>query len=273
MPSGCSRSRKRSRRCAGLPRSRRGQRGEPAAAALQRAARPIPARRYTANIHAGAVESAGVACVRAGSAFTPVQSAGRPQGQRRRRRQLHHHHPLRPAHRRAARLHARDLSLGAARRRHLGARGVARRARGRRACSACSAPACRPCPNCRAICAVRPIKRVKVFSPNPAHRAAFVAADGGRDIRDGRGRRSARGGARRACHRLRHQLEGAGAQRRMARARADGRHHRQFRRHQRPPRGRRDDLRARAARSSSTTGTASRPTARSSCRGRSPRAW
>jgi len=29
-------------------------------------------------------------------------------------------------------------------------------------------------PNCRAICAVRPIKRVHVFSPNPAHRAAFV---------------------------------------------------------------------------------------------------
>ena len=28
---------------------------------------PDPARRYTANIHAGAVESAGVACVRAGS--------------------------------------------------------------------------------------------------------------------------------------------------------------------------------------------------------------
>ena len=29
-------------------------------------------------------------------------------------------------------------------------------------------------PSCRAICSVRPIKRVKVFSPNPAHRAAFV---------------------------------------------------------------------------------------------------
>jgi ornithine cyclodeaminase/alanine dehydrogenase-like protein (mu-crystallin family) len=30
-------------------------------------------------------------------------------------------------------------------------------------------------PNCRAICAVRPIRQVKVFSPNPDHRAAFVA--------------------------------------------------------------------------------------------------
>ena len=30
-------------------------------------------------------------------------------------------------------------------------------------------------PNCRAICAVRPIKRVKVYSPNAAHREAFKA--------------------------------------------------------------------------------------------------
>jgi ornithine cyclodeaminase/alanine dehydrogenase-like protein (mu-crystallin family) len=29
-------------------------------------------------------------------------------------------------------------------------------------------------PSCQAICSVRPIKRVKVFSPNPVHRAAFV---------------------------------------------------------------------------------------------------
>jgi alanine dehydrogenase len=29
-------------------------------------------------------------------------------------------------------------------------------------------------PGCRAICAVRPIRRVKVFSPTPAHRQAFV---------------------------------------------------------------------------------------------------
>jgi alanine dehydrogenase len=30
-------------------------------------------------------------------------------------------------------------------------------------------------PNCRAICAVRPIKRVQVYSPSKAHRDAFVA--------------------------------------------------------------------------------------------------
>jgi ornithine cyclodeaminase/alanine dehydrogenase-like protein (mu-crystallin family) len=28
--------------------------------------------------------------------------------------------------------------------------------------------------NCRAICAVRPIRRVQVFSPNPQHRTAFI---------------------------------------------------------------------------------------------------
>ncbi len=38
-------------------------------------------------------------------------------------------------------------------------------------------------PGARAICAVRPIKRVQVFSPNPAHRQAFVAAHGGGERR------------------------------------------------------------------------------------------
>jgi ornithine cyclodeaminase/alanine dehydrogenase-like protein (mu-crystallin family) len=39
---------------------------------------PDPARRYAANIQAGSVESAGVACVRAGSAFTPGAEPRRP---------------------------------------------------------------------------------------------------------------------------------------------------------------------------------------------------
>src|SRR5436305_977251 len=34
---------------------------------------PDPSRRYSANIHAGAVETYAVACVRAGSAFVPIQ--------------------------------------------------------------------------------------------------------------------------------------------------------------------------------------------------------
>jgi ornithine cyclodeaminase/alanine dehydrogenase-like protein (mu-crystallin family) len=37
-------------------------------------------------------------------------------------------------------------------------------------------------PGCRAICAVRPIKRVQVFSPNPAHRQAFVKRMAGESV-------------------------------------------------------------------------------------------
>ena len=191
--------------------------GQPAAAALQRSGTPDPERRYTANIHAGAVESAGVACVRAGSAFTPVQSARRPQGDRRRRRQLLDHHPLRPAHRRAARLHARDLSLGPARRRDLGAGGVARRARGRRGA--------RPVRHRHAGGAelqrhLRGAADQARPGLQPERRASrrVRQADGRREIRDGRGRRSARGGARRPCRRLHDQFQGAGAQRRVARS-------------------------------------------------------
>jgi ornithine cyclodeaminase/alanine dehydrogenase-like protein (mu-crystallin family) len=37
-------------------------------------------------------------------------------------------------------------------------------------------------PNCRAICAVRPIRQVKVFSPNAAHRDAFKARMAGESV-------------------------------------------------------------------------------------------
>ncbi len=83
---------------------------------------------------------------------------------------------------RAARLHARVVSLGLARGRDQRAGGL----RGRRArmprCSASSAPGSRRLPGCRAICAVRPIKRVQVFSPNPAHRQAFVKRMAGENV-------------------------------------------------------------------------------------------
>ena len=36
--------------------------------------------------------------------------------------------------------------------------------------------------NCRAICAARPINRVQVFSPNPAHRQAFVQRMAGEPV-------------------------------------------------------------------------------------------
>ena len=65
-------------------------------------------------------------------------------------------------------------------------------------------------PNCRAICAVRPIRRVKVFSPSRAASRRLRRAHGERAVRGRRGRRSARRGARRRHRVLRHQFQGAG---------------------------------------------------------------
>ena len=148
---------------------------------------PDPARRYTANIHAGAVESAGVACVRAGSAFTPVQQAdGRkvtvaddvnytssssttcapasrsPSCMR----------PISPG---CASAPPAALAVSLAAREDaevLGLFGTGMQAM----------------PNCRAICAVRPIKRVQGVQPEPCAPRRVREADGGRDIRDHRGR-------------------------------------------------------------------------------------
>ena len=134
---------------------------------------PDPTRRYTANIHAGAVESAGVACVRAGSAFTPVQSAdGRKVNvaddvnytivilyDLRTGEPLAFMHETYLSGLRVGATSALAVSLGAREDAEvLGLFGTGMQA----------------APNCRAICAVRRIKRVNVFSPNPAHLAAFV---------------------------------------------------------------------------------------------------
>jgi alanine dehydrogenase len=134
---------------------------------------PDPDRRYTANIHAGAVESAGVACVRAGSAFTPVQSPG---GRKvtvdddvnysiiilydlRTGEPLAFMHETYLSGLRVGATSALAVSLGAREDAEvLGLFGTGMQA----------------APNCKAICAVRPIKRVKVYSPNPTHRVAFV---------------------------------------------------------------------------------------------------
>jgi ornithine cyclodeaminase/alanine dehydrogenase-like protein (mu-crystallin family) len=137
------------------------------------ASTPDPTRRYTANIHAGSVESAGVACVRAGSAFVPVQSAdGRKVNvvddvnytivilyDLRTGEPLAFMHETYLSGLRVGATSALAVSLGARDDAEvLGLFGTGMQA----------------APNCRAICAVRPIKRVKVFSPNPAHRDAFV---------------------------------------------------------------------------------------------------
>ncbi|MCC6887491.1 MAG: ornithine cyclodeaminase family protein [Hyphomicrobiales bacterium] len=134
---------------------------------------PDPARRYNANIHVGAVESAGVACVRAGSSFTPVQAAdGRKvtltddvnytivilydmrTGE-----------PLAFMHE----TYLSGLRVGAT-----SALAAALAAREDAEVLGMFGTGMQAVPGCRAIAAVRPIKQVKVFSPNPAHRAAFV---------------------------------------------------------------------------------------------------
>jgi ornithine cyclodeaminase/alanine dehydrogenase-like protein (mu-crystallin family) len=136
---------------------------------------PDPARRYSANIHAGAVQSFGVACVRAGSNFTPTQDSAE-------RKALADPdavnwtiiilydlvtgEPL-------AFMHETYLSgfrVGAT-----SALAVAEVARADAEVLGLFGTGNQALPNCRAICSVRPIKRVNVYSPNPAHRQAFVA--------------------------------------------------------------------------------------------------
>ena len=228
---------------------------------------PDPTRRYFANIHAGAVRELRGRLRARRLAFHADANRPRPQGARRSERdQLDRSHPLRSRQRRTARLHARVASLGLPRRRHHRRSPSPMRAPGRRGARAVRhrQPGAAELPGHlrgaadQAGQGIQPERR--------ASRQAFVEADGrARRCRGDRGRRSARGRARRAHRVLRHQYEGAGVQRRMAGARPDGRHHRQFRRASTPAqRSTRRPSRARAT-SSSTTGRASSPTARSSC--------
>ena len=135
---------------------------------------PDPARRYTANIHAGAVESAGVACVRAGSAFAPVQTG---DGARKVTvaddvnysiiilYDLRTGAPLAFMHE----TYLSGLRVGAT-----SALAVSLAAREDASVLGLYGTGMQALPACRAICSVRPIKRVQVYSPNSAHRAAFV---------------------------------------------------------------------------------------------------
>ncbi len=143
---------------------------------------PDPKRRYTANIHAGAVQTYQVACVRAGSNFTVA--ADDPQ-----RKaladpdapnwtiiilyDLASGEPL-------AFMHESYLSgfrVGAT-----SALAVAEGARADASVLGLFGTGHQAYPNCRAICAVRPIKRVQVYSPNPAHRQAFVRRMAGEPV-------------------------------------------------------------------------------------------
>ena len=232
-----------------------------------------PKRRYFANIHAGAVQTYQIACVRAGSHFMLMDGNS---GQRRTLDNpdpvnwsiiilydLANGEPLAFMHE----THLSGFRVGATT-----GLAVAECARPDAEVLGLFGTGNQAFPNCRAICAVRPIRRVKVLQPERCAPRGFQGADGGREGRGRFGGRSARGRARRPHRVLRHQCGGAGAQGRMAGARPDGGDHRQFRRDRDAQRSRRGHLRARRATSSSTTGRASSPTGRSSFCTRSRRA-
>ena len=135
---------------------------------------PDPGRRYTANIHAGAVQSYSVACVRAGSNFTvatndPQRKAladpDAPNWTIIVLYDLNTGEPLAFMHE----SYLSGLRVGAT-----SALAVAEAARPDASVLGLFGTGQQALPGCRAICAVRPIKRVQVFSPNPAHRQAFV---------------------------------------------------------------------------------------------------
>jgi ornithine cyclodeaminase/alanine dehydrogenase-like protein (mu-crystallin family) len=137
------------------------------------ASTPDPTRRYTANIHAGSVESFSVACVRAGSNFVPAQQVdGRKVTLTADTNwtiiilyDLMTGEPLAFMHE----SYLSGLRVGAT-----SALAVSEAAREDASVLGVFGTGMQAVPGCRAIASVRPIKRVKVFSPNPAHRAAFV---------------------------------------------------------------------------------------------------
>ena len=137
---------------------------------------PDPNRRYFANIHAGAVLSYKVACVRAGSHFTLV---GKHDAERKIfdnpeaanwsvviLYDLATGEPLAFMHE----THLSGFRVGATT-----GLAVAECARPDAAVLGLIGTGNQAFPNCRAICAARPIRRVKVFSPSREHRMAFVA--------------------------------------------------------------------------------------------------
>jgi ornithine cyclodeaminase/alanine dehydrogenase-like protein (mu-crystallin family) len=144
---------------------------------------PNPERRYFANIHAGAVQSYRVACVRAGSHFMLTDDRN---GQRRTLDNpdafnwsvitlfdLANGEPL-------AFMHETYLSgfrVGATT-----GLAVAEMARDDVHVLGLFGTGNQAFPNCRAICAVRPIRRIQVYSPNPLHRADFVARMAGEQV-------------------------------------------------------------------------------------------
>jgi alanine dehydrogenase len=153
-----------------------------------------PERRYFANIHAGAVQTYNTACVRAGSHFFLMSDRFED------RRTLDNPEPVNwsvivlyslkngePL----AFLHETFLSgfrVGATT-----GLGIAQMAREDSEVLGLFGTGNQAFPNCRAVCSVRPIRRVNVYSTNPANVAAFkermmeekvevVAVDNPRDV-------------------------------------------------------------------------------------------
>jgi ornithine cyclodeaminase/alanine dehydrogenase-like protein (mu-crystallin family) len=135
-----------------------------------------PKRRYFANIHAGAVQTYQTACVRAGSHFMLMDANS---GQRRTLDNpdpvnwsviilydLANGEPLAFMHE----THLSGFRVGATT-----GLAVAECARPDAEVLGLFGTGNQAFPNCRAICSVRPIRRVKVFSPNASHREAFKA--------------------------------------------------------------------------------------------------
>jgi alanine dehydrogenase len=135
-----------------------------------------PKRRYFANIHAGAVQSYQTACVRAGSHFMLMDERS---GER---RTLDNPDPVNwsvivlydlTSGEPLAFMHETHLSgfrVGATT-----GLAVAECARPDAEVLGLFGTGNQAFPNCRAICSVRPIKTVKVFSPNAGHCDAFKA--------------------------------------------------------------------------------------------------
>jgi alanine dehydrogenase len=137
---------------------------------------PDPDHRYLANVHAGAVPAYGMACVRAGSQILRAVTAGSTRRVYENPQpfvwgivilySLETAEPLALVHE----YHLSGLRVGAT-------TGLAVDVLARPDASvlALFGSGKQARTNLRGVCAVRPIRRVQVFSPDPAHRAEFAA--------------------------------------------------------------------------------------------------
>src|SRR6476646_6114167 len=135
---------------------------------------PDATRRYFAHIHAGAVQTYSTACVRAGSHFTVVDDKSDRKSYAEAAvnwsiiilYDLSNGEPIAFMH---------ETHLSGFRVAATSALGVSLAAREDASVLGLFGTGNQAFPACRAICSVRPIKTVRVYSPNAEHRRAFVA--------------------------------------------------------------------------------------------------